>query len=469
MTYRIGDFIYYYQSTDRKLGFLRSIQRNEASQMILKIQRLNFYAELPGVFKGINRQRRSNSGEVWMLEDFTTINPIKVICKAIVKLPHLEQDVVPGDLYVLEIIYKHNDYWRIRDINMSYLHPALYIPTNSHPSSLPVYKLFLDLYYDDFGTYRNVYHSLGGVYVQFGNMPANLRKLIKNHFVLGFVPFGENFNEFIRPFVEELKTFEKGKVMKVLGQTALVIAGLGVVTADLPQGNDLVGVLRHGANKGCRTCSVDKNSYTALDQDFSLSLRYKQVTDSELEQINNAYLISTKRQLSSEYGLRINQCILSELKYERHLQTPQDIYHAMAGKIRRLLNITVDLLSQNGETAFLKTWKNFEKPSTWCRLPNPISHRESFMMSDYLHLAMIMPFILHRFLKSSHIKTNELETIQQRINTRRKDFVPKAIIKCWVYVARTTKMAFERSYTEEDYCNLKQCLEAEVSILTNVN
>ena len=350
------------------------------------------------------------------------------------------------------------------------MHPAHYISTNDPPiSSLPIYKLFLDLYYDDFGTYRNVYHSLGGVYVQFGNMIANLRKLIKNHFVLDFVPFGGNFNEFIHPFVEDLKIFEKGKIMKVLGQDAWVIAGLGVVTADLPQGNDLTGVLRYGANKGCRTCSIDKDSYTILNQDFALFSRYKQITDLEIDQISNASTLSRKKQLSSEYGIRIKQSILNELKYERHLQTPQDIYHATAGKIGRLLNITVNLLSQKGETTFLKIWKNFEKPSVWCRLPNPISHHESFMMSDYLHLAMIMPFILHRFLKSSHLKNNELKIIQERINAQRKDLVPKAIIKCWVHVAQTAKLTFERNYNEGKYCDLKQCLEAEVAILTKVN
>jgi len=110
---------------------------------------------------------------------------------------------------------------------------------------MPIYKLFLDLYCDDFGTFRNVYHSLGGVYVQFGNMPIYQRKLIKNHFILGFILFGGNFDEFILPFISEIKEFERGKLMKVNGQDAWVIAGLGVVTADLPQGNDIIGVLRY--------------------------------------------------------------------------------------------------------------------------------------------------------------------------------------------------------------------------------
>jgi hypothetical protein len=42
-------------------------------------------------------------------------------------------------------------------------------------------------------------------------MPAHQRKLLKNHFVLGFVPFGGNFNEFLKPFISEMKKFEQGK------------------------------------------------------------------------------------------------------------------------------------------------------------------------------------------------------------------------------------------------------------------
>ena len=53
------------------------------------------------------------------------------------------------------------------------------------------------------------------------------------------------------PFISEMKKFEQGKIMKVHGQDVWVIAGLGVVTADLPQENDMTGVLRHNAKKGC--------------------------------------------------------------------------------------------------------------------------------------------------------------------------------------------------------------------------
>ena len=148
-------------------------------------------------------------------------------------------------------------------------HFAEYVTTTSSPShEIPVLKLFIDLYYDDFGTYRNVYHSLGGVYIQFGNMPMFMRKLLKNHFVLGFVPFGENFDEFIQPFIMEMKSLKHGQIMNIQGQDYWITAGLGVVTADLSQGNDLVGVKRHGANKGCRTCQVSKKKSTNDDLDI---------------------------------------------------------------------------------------------------------------------------------------------------------------------------------------------------------
>ncbi|GBC23269.2 hypothetical protein GLOIN_2v1867050 [Rhizophagus irregularis DAOM 181602=DAOM 197198] len=247
---------------------------------------------------------------------------------------------------------------------MTYKHqiiPEDYISVRNPPSSMPVYKLFLDLYYDDFGTFRNVYHSL------------------------------------------EIKKFEKGKIMTVQGQVAWVI-GLGLVTADLPQGNDMAGVLRHNANKGCRTCTTKKESLSTYNQDSVTTLRYHHITDEEISKISQESVISKRGQLCTEYGLRSSPSILDKLKRERHLQTPQDIYYATAGKIGRLLKLTCELFSQEGEDDFAKIWKIFEIPKKWSRLPNPISHYNSFMMSDLLRLAMIMPFLLNRFLKESSLK-----------------------------------------------------------------
>ena len=129
-------------------------------------------------------------------------------------IAYQHQHIPETTLQITEIIYKYQNHWHIRNAVFSYQHPSDYIKIRSPPSIL-IYKLFIDLYFDDFGTYRNVYHSLGGIYLQFGNMPAYQRKLIKNHFVLGFVPFGGKFEEFILPFISEIKKFEQGILMKV--------------------------------------------------------------------------------------------------------------------------------------------------------------------------------------------------------------------------------------------------------------
>jgi hypothetical protein len=104
----------------------------------------------------------------------------------------------------------------------------------SPPQQLPILKVFLDIYVDDFGTYRNVYHSLGGVYLQFGNMPLIHRKQLKNHFLISFIPFGAKFEDFIKPVLQDIERLEKGLIMKTIYGDAWVIGGLGCITSDLP-------------------------------------------------------------------------------------------------------------------------------------------------------------------------------------------------------------------------------------------
>ena len=137
--------------------------------------------------------------------------------KASVIIEYQHQNISEAILHITEIVYKYQNRWRIRDIIFLYQHPSDYICIKDLPSNMPIYKLFIDLYYDDFGTYRNVYHSLGGVYLQFGNMTAYQRKSIKNHFILEFVPFSDNFNEVILSFISEMKELEQEKTMKVNG------------------------------------------------------------------------------------------------------------------------------------------------------------------------------------------------------------------------------------------------------------
>src|SRR5436190_18692532 len=133
----------------------------------------------------------------------------------------------------------------------------------------------------------------------------------------------------------------------------------------------------------------------------------------------------------------------------------------------RLLKLTTAILSPEGERNFIRVWKSFEYPHQWSKLPNPISHIESFMMSDCLRLGMVIPFILNRFLTISCLKPQELAKIQERTNLHCNQVI-NAIIKCWAIVAKCAQLIFRISLTEDDYKELEKCLKKERQVLTKV-
>ena len=78
-----------------------------------------------------------------------------------------------------------------------------------------------------------------------------------------------------------MKWLEKRIIIDIQGNECLVIASLGDVIANLPQGNDLAGVKRHSTIRGCRTCNAAKDSWTSEDLDLSLVSRYHHLTDDQ--------------------------------------------------------------------------------------------------------------------------------------------------------------------------------------------
>ena len=68
----------------------------------------------------------------------------------------LKDNILPlqYDFSVAEIVYKFNNRWKIRAIKLRHQHPIEQLPPlQNPPSGVPVIKFFLDLYYDDFGTF----------------------------------------------------------------------------------------------------------------------------------------------------------------------------------------------------------------------------------------------------------------------------------------------------------------------------
>jgi hypothetical protein len=237
----------------------------------------------------------------------------------------------------------------------------------------------------------------------------------------------------------------------------------------LPQGNDIAGTLRHNAHRGCRTCKATKDRLTNLSFDIYSNGRYHKLTDKEFHIINQQTSKNAKTRLCSQYGLRLLPGPLDPIIHDRHLHIPQDAYHAISGKVARLLDCTCSILTTYGENNLINYWKSFEIPTQWSRMPNPITHRHSFMMSDNLRILMIFPFILKRCLTINSIKDDFLKSTRDRLNFSHRSEVRDYIIHTWALSAITTKEVFSLSIQRSNgYSYLQDILNNELNALIKV-
>ncbi|CAG8833791.1 18214_t:CDS:2, partial [Racocetra persica] len=110
----------------------------------------------------------------------------KIVNYITVTILYNENDINESSSIVIhEILYKYQEHWKLRNIIYSYQHPSEFVALEDLLISIPVYKLYIDLYYDNFGIFCNIYHSLGSVYIQIRNLLFDKRSQLKNHFMLG--------------------------------------------------------------------------------------------------------------------------------------------------------------------------------------------------------------------------------------------------------------------------------------------
>ena len=71
-------------------------------------------------------------------------------------------------------------------------------------------------------------------------------------------------------------------------------------------------------------------------------------------------------------------------------------------------------------------------------------------------------------MKHTHFKVSELDSFQHRTGIVRSDLAVKLWIKCWIMVAKTMEMVFKDSFSKEDYDELRDCLDKERKLLSQV-
>ncbi|CAB5322221.1 unnamed protein product [Rhizophagus irregularis] len=224
-----GEFIQYRIESNTKIGRILAFVTDKNNNTKIKVQQFLYNYELPRNFHSAAR----DSTKLRITDRVIMISESRIITRISVWLKD-NQESSSYDYKVDEILYKFNNRYMMRPIKFRHYHPSEYIKLHPSPLGIQTLKIFIDLYFDDFGTFRTSYHSLGGLYVQFGNFPLKLRQQLKNHFLIGLVPFGSNFEDVIRPFINDLLILQKGLFMKFGNEEYWISGGLGVVTADLP-------------------------------------------------------------------------------------------------------------------------------------------------------------------------------------------------------------------------------------------
>ncbi|PKB93251.1 hypothetical protein RhiirA5_387333, partial [Rhizophagus irregularis] len=247
-----------------------------------RIQTTRTFYELPGTLKSKERyQRLQLHNELWLEEIRSTIKIQDLIRHVNVWIKDDNTPRLPTfEFSIQEIIYTFNGRQKIRHVSLRHKLPIEYISAPQLPSGQNIkhYKFFIDLYFDDFGAFNKAYHTLGGIYIQLGNMSRELRKKLRNHFLIGFVPFGGEFEDTIEEFISDMKELQNGIPMMIKDEQVWISAGFGMGTADLPQGNDMAGIKRHNAEYGCRTCKVSQSQLSDADFDIFQNGRYHHLT-----------------------------------------------------------------------------------------------------------------------------------------------------------------------------------------------
>ena len=244
--------------------------------------------------------------------------------------------------------------------------------------------------------------------------------------------------------------------------------GLDCITSDFPQGNDVAGIKRHNANQSCRVCNAAIEDLTNQSYDYFTNARFLQETRRLVATLEQETTRTAQAQLATRYGLSMSPGPFNKLSWNPHVQTPHDAYHSMTDKARRLLDVTFSVFSASGNAEWNKEWRHIEKPTQWSRMPNPLTHRQSFTFNDVLKLSMLMPIILRRFLKPSHFKTEFLQSMHARLDTSRDTSVIKTFCRLWAVEGKALKQVFATTMTNNTYQDLHHVLRIEEKMLLKV-
>ncbi|CAB5388031.1 unnamed protein product [Rhizophagus irregularis] len=137
--------------------------------------------------------------------------------------------------------------------------------------------------------------------------------------------------------------------------------------------------------------------------DLAMGRRYHHKTSLQFVELDNAQTHGEREFLSQQYGIQNKPSIFDNVTCDRHLQCPHDVFHY------------------------------------------------------YLHLTMIMPFLINRAINVNLLKDNFVNHISISYNLRRNQMVDK-LCYLWILFAKLIALVFKKTYSEAEIKNLNDLI-----------
>ena len=234
-------------------------------------------------------------------------------------------------------------------------------PTGPKHISVP-FTLFLD----DFGLYRNAYHSLAGLYIQPACLNESGRFTLQNMFVLMIGPFGCTVSDMVTGLQDETVNLGKG-ISTTIDDSPVILTAFPIcIMGDMPQQNKNCGVMSHRSRKGCRMCYVDESARGNLDYDTSEDGRYLEPSRQLLNHIRATNTTAKDRDAArsargiTEEGHIFGRAFTGLNPFTGYPSDPMHCELRLAKYFQTML--VEDVLSVTGIAAYQQAWNNMNVP-----------------------------------------------------------------------------------------------------------
>ncbi|KAJ5855191.1 hypothetical protein N7534_007734 [Penicillium rubens] len=117
-----------------------------------------------------------------------------------------------------------------------------------------------------------------------------------------------------------------------------------------------------------------------------------------------------------------------------------------------------EILTKSGREIFLNRLRGFPFPPGWCRLQSPVTHLESYQLSEHARASIVFPLLLRRNLEKSWIDPAFYQGVSRAFPTSVSP-PEDIIVLAFAAIARSNVLLSSRSMSQKDRESIKKTVE----------